>query len=393
MQRPSPGHDQPIVWNGEAARAFVPAPLPPTPPLDLGLLAVPLEQATRALTRLDAMSDDLPALDLCLYGYVRKEAVLSSQIEGTQSSLSDLLLFELDEAPGVPLDDVVGVSRYVAALHRGIQALDEGTLPLCNRLLRMLHGILLEEGRGADKMPGEFRRDQVWIGGSFDSLAQATFVPTPPDHVEQCMADLERFLNHPPGDLPLLCRAGLAHVQFETIHPFLDGNGRLGRMLITLMLHAEGALNHPLLYLSLFFKEHRSTYYELLNRVRTHGDWERWMLFFLEGVETVSLEAVATAKRIRDLETKDAGRIRARLGRAARTALAVHEVFLERPVATAAYVARRARVAPATALRRLGDLEELGIVREVTGRKRGRVFVYAECLRLLEEGTRITPQP
>ena len=387
MERPAPGRYEPIVFQGVAARAFVPVPLPPDPALEVSGLLDPLEQAGRALGGLDRVSALLPEKDLFLYTYVRKEAVLSSQIEGTQSSLSDLLLFELEQAPGAPFDDVIEVSRYVAALGQGLRLLDQEGLPLCNRVFRELHRTLLAEGRGSDLAPGEFRRSQVWVGDRYRSIEHASFVPPPPEQVEGCMADLERFLNRPPEGLPLLFRAGLAHAQFETIHPFLDGNGRLGRMLITLMLHSEGALHEPLLYLSLYFKQHRLTYYELLNRVRTHGDWESWLRFFLEGVTSVANEAMATAQALQDLGAHNEQRIRADLGRTARTGLAIHRALQERPVLTIGAAATRAGVVYATAQRRLEDLARLGIVREVTGRKRDRVFVYDEYLRLLNEDT------
>jgi len=253
----------------EVVRAFVPRALPPVPPLevDASLQAV-LDSALVALGRLDSVSALLPDPALFLYAYVRKEAVLSSQIEGTQSSLSDLLLFEIDEAPGVPLDDVVEVSSYVAALEHGIKRLREG-FPLSNRLLREIHGVLLAKGRGADKQPGEFRRSQNWIGGTLPG--NATYVPPPPDRFEACMAELERFLYDDPVRVPVLLKAALAHAQFETIHPFLDGNGRVGRLLITLLLHHDGVLSEPLLYVSLYLKKHRAAYYEHLQRVRTDG--------------------------------------------------------------------------------------------------------------------------
>ncbi|MGI2325427.1 MULTISPECIES: Fic family protein [unclassified Methylococcus] len=281
MQRGSTGTWQMVSAGGEAVRAFVPAALPPVPPLDMpAARQQKLEQALLALGRLDAIAALLPEPDIFLYAYVRREAVLSSQIEGTQSSLSDLLIFELDEAPGVPFDDVVEVSNYVAALEHGMARLKEG-FPLCNRLIRELHAKLLARGRGAGKAPGEFRATQNWIGGT--RPGNAIFVPPPPQEVEPCMGELERFLHD--ADSPgALVKAALAHVQFETIHPFLDGNGRVGRLLIAFILHHEGVLRQPLLYLSLYFKQHRGEYYRLLDTVRQTGDWEAWLDFFLEGV-------------------------------------------------------------------------------------------------------------
>jgi len=261
-------------WGDEQVRAFVPPPLPPKPPVRLDTLQLALERAGQALGRLDGLASILPDLPLFIYTYVRKEAVLSSQIEGTQSSLSDLLLFENDEAPGVPLADVQEVSNYVAALNHGLARL-RGGFPLSLRLIREVHEVLLSKGRGSDKQPGEFRRSQNWIGGT--RPGNAVFVPPPPDLVTECMGQLELFLHEERPDLPLLVRAGLVHVQFETIHPFLDGNGRLGRLLVTFLLCAAGALHEPILYLSLFFKTNRQAYYELLDRVRVSGDWETWL--------------------------------------------------------------------------------------------------------------------
>ena len=268
MQRGEIGGYDVTSFGSEQVRAFVPLPLPPQPPLVLeGSLQQLLEAAVLALGRLDGVSTLLPDEALFLYAYVRKEAVLSSQIEGTQSSLSDLLLFELEEAPGVPLDDVREVSNYVAALNHGLNRLRE-EFPLSNRLLREIHGVLLSSGRGSAQMPGEFRRSQNWIGGS--RPGNAAFVPPPHTAVPGCMAALERFLHAEDDGLSVMLRAGLAHVQFETIHPFLDGNGRVGRLLITLLLCQAGLLRQPLLYLSLYFKQHRGVYYDLLNHVRAN---------------------------------------------------------------------------------------------------------------------------
>jgi len=260
-------------FGEESFRAFVPPPLPPDPPVKLEALQRLLEEANQALGRLDGLASILPDPSLFIYLYVRKEAVLSSQIEGTQSSLSDLLLFESEEAPGVPIEDVQEVSNYVAAMNHGLRRLHEG-FPLSLRLIREIHKVLLSRGRGSDKHPGEFRTSQNWIGGT--RPGNAAFVPPPPEKIMECMGALETFLHHESRDLPVLIKAALAHVQFETIHPFLDGNGRLGRLLITFLLRVAGAIGEPILYLSLYFKTHRQQYYELLDRVRTAGDWEAW---------------------------------------------------------------------------------------------------------------------
>jgi Fic family protein len=382
MQRGLTGEYRATSVASETVRAFVPHPLPPNPPVHI----TPerqrlLERALLACGRLDAITALLPDPDLFLYAYVRREAVLSSQIEGTQSSLSDLLLFELDEAPGVPFHDVVEVSNYVAALEHGLQRLQEG-FPLSNRLLREIHAKLLARGRGADKQPGEFRRSQNWIGGTRPGNAQ--YVPPPPQEVEPCMAALERFLHA--ADAPgALLKAALAHIQFETIHPFLDGNGRLGRLLITLILHHDGVLRQPLLYLSLYFKQHRAEYYRLLDAVRLTGDWEAWLDFVLEGIAQTATGAVDTAHRLLALFRDDAARIQT-LGRAAPNALRVFDALRRRPLATINDIAARTGIAFPTAARAIEALQRLGIVREITGRKRERVFAYAAYLAILNEG-------
>ncbi len=363
-------------------RAFIPAPLPPKPPLSLqGPLLRSLEAASLALGRLEGANQLLePAL--FVYSYVRKEAVLSSQIEGTQSSLSDLLLFELDQAPGVPRDDAVEVSRYVAALEHGLRRLGEN-FPLSNRLIRELHRILLSAGRGASKDPGEFRRSQNWIGGT--RPGNAVFVPPPHLVVPDCMGDLERFLHADDDGLPTLVRAGLAHVQFETIHPFLDGNGRVGRLLITLLLCEAGLLREPLLYLSVYFKRHRERYYELLNGVRQTGDWEAWLAFFLEGVQETAENAAATVVLLTERFSSDRQRI-ATEGRRAGSALRVHEALQERPILSIPETCKRTGLSFPAVSAALRLLERAGIVREITGFARNRVYVYGGYLKILNEG-------
>ena len=383
MKRQATGKYMTLVAGGEKAQAFVPDPLPPAPPLALDHdLSHRLDRAHIALGRLDGVSTILPDTHLFLYAYVRKEAVLSSQIEGTQSSLSDLLLFELDEAPGVPFDDVVEVSNYVAALEHGLKRIRDG-FPLSNRLIREVHGILLSRGRGQNKSPGEFRRSQNWIGGT--RPGNARFVPPPHEQVEPAMADLERFLHDQPVRTPSLIKAALAHVQFETIHPFLDGNGRVGRLLIPMLLCIEGVLREPLLYLSLYFKQNRSRYYELLDRVRTGGDWEEWVGFFASGVEETATGAVETAQRMHEIAQEDRGRIQG-TGRIAGSALQVHHELLARPVNTIARLAATTKLSLPTVTAALAALTELGLVREITGRKRGRVFSYESYLKLLQQG-------
>ena len=383
MLRDITGHYETSVAGGESVRAFVPNPLPPAPPLELnGMRQAALERATLALGRLDSIALLLPDPQLFLYAYVRREAVLSSQIEGTQSSLSDLLLFELEETPGVPFDDVVEVSNYVAALEHGMSRLREG-FPLCNRLLRDTHVHLMARGRGADKAPGEFRRTQNWIGGT--RPGNARFVPAPPQAVEPCMAALERFMHDDTTKLPVLLKAALAHVQFETIHPFLDGNGRLGRLLIAMLLHEGGALTQPLLYLSLYFKQHREMYYALLDRVRSHGDWEAWVDFFLEGVELTATGAVSTARRLVDLFQQDGQRVQAQ-GRGAANALRVLEALRRRPLTDLRRVCQQTGISFPTASKSMLTLVDMGIARELTGQRRNRVFVYDAYISILNEG-------
>lgn len=383
MRRGLTGSYETSQIAGETIRAFVPHPLPPTPPLQLTEQRLQvLERATLALGRLDSVTLLLPEPDLFLYAYVRREAVLSSQIEGTQSSLAQLLLFELEEAPGVPIDDVVEVSSYVAALNHGLKRLREG-FPLSNRLIREMHAILLQRGRGSAKSPGEFRRSQNWIGGT--RPGNAAFVPPPPDHVEDCMAHLERFLHGEGNPYPALVKAALAHVQFETIHPFLDGNGRIGRLLIAFVLHHDRLLSQPLLYLSLYFKQHRAEYYRLLDLVRAEGDWEAWLDFFLEGVEQTATNAVQTAKRLLGLFQQDERSIQQSQRRAS-TTLRVFRVLCERPLVTVNQVRKRTGLSFPAAAKSLRMLEDLGIVREVTGQRRNRVFAYQKFLAVLSEG-------
>jgi Fic family protein len=342
-----------------------------------------MEGANRALGRLDGVATLLPETPIFLYAYVRKEALLSSQIEGTQSTLSDLLLYESKEIPGVPIDDVEEVSTYVAAMNHGLKRL-RGGFPLSLRLIREIHKVLLSTGRGSNKAPGEFRTSQNWIGGT--RPGNARYVPPPPDRVTACMGLLEKFLHDDPVKTPLLIKAALSHVQFETIHPFLDGNGRLGRLLITLLLCAEKALSQPMLYLSLYFKAHRERYYELLQRVRTHGDWEEWVEFFLEGVLETSEQATRAAKLIMELFKADRARIEG-LGRAAVSGLHAHQLLCEKIIISVPSTTRALRVTKPTAAAAMRNLQSLGIAHELTGRKRNKLYVYQQYLRILDEGT------
>jgi len=369
--------------GGESVRAFVPPPLPPVPAVRLDGIQILLEQANQALGRLDGLASILPDLSLFIYAYVRKEAVLSSQIEGTQSSLSDLLLFENEEAPGAPVEDVQEVSDYVAALYHGLKRMREG-FPLSLRLIREIHEVLLSRGRGSDKEPGEFRRSQNWIGGT--RPGNATFVPPPPEFVMERMGQLEVFMHDEKPELPLLIRAGLIHVQFETIHPFLDGNGRLGRLLITFLLCASGALHEPILYLSLFFKKHRQVYYDLLMGVRAAGNWEAWLEFFLAGVKETSDQAVSAARRIIALLEADRKKIEG-LGRPAASVLRIHQYAQTHPILSIASTAKKVGITFPTVGASVDHMQKLGIMREITGKQRHRLFAYRGYLDILSEGT------
>ena len=386
MQRELQGHYAKVSTVGESVLAFVPAPLPPDPSIDwTPELRSKFDQALLALGRLDSVSRLLPETSLFLYMYVRKEAVLSSMIEGTQSSLSDLLLFELDQEPGVPLNDVLEVSNYVRALYYGLKRLAEG-FPLSLRLIREVHGILLTKGRGSNQTPGEFRKSQNWIGGT--RPGNAAFVPPPPEKVMECMGKLELFLHDQPEPTPILLKAALAHVQFETIHPFLDGNGRLGRLLITLLLCEQEVLQQPMLYLSLYFKTHSQYYYELLNNVRLTGDWEAWLDFFAEAVIVTATQAVETAQQLLDLANKDRANI-IELGRAAASIVQVHRVLIEHPIATSGLIVEKTGITHATVNKALEHLVRLGIVTELTKQKRNRLFSYSRYFDIMNRGTEL----
>lgn len=370
--------------GNERVQAFVPQNLPPEPPLLMDSdLREKIDRALLSLGRLDSVSTLLPDTQLFLYMYVRKEAVLSSQIEGTQSSLPDLLLFEIEEAPGVPLDDVAEVSNHVAALEHGLKRLKEN-FPISSRLIREVHAILLSRGRGKDKRPGEFRRSQNWIGGT--RPGNALFVPPPADQVIECMSALERFLHDWPERTPTLIKAALAHAQFETIHPFLDGNGRAGRLLIPLLFFAEGVLREPLLYLSLYFKERRAEYYDLLNRIRMEGDWERWIAFFVDGVNEMAENAVGAARDLCRIAGEDRVLIQT-LGRVSGSCMQVHHALQRRPVGTISKLAEETGLSLPTVTKGLLALQGAGLVKETSGRRRNRIFVYSRYLDVLVKGT------
>jgi Fic family protein len=367
---------------GEIVRAFVPPPLPPEPPIDILSLLDRLSRAERALGRLDGITMLLPRQELFLYMYVRKEAVLSSQIEGTQSTLSDLLRFETEAQAGEPVDDIREVSNYVDAMMYGLERLEK--LPLSLRLIREMHARLLNSGRGGSKDPGEFRRSQNWIGGS--RPGNALFVPPPVAELDPALNALEVFMHEEGSRLPPLIKAGLIHVQFETIHPFLDGNGRIGRLLVTLYLCVHGVLEKPLLYLSLYLKTRRADYYRLLQEVRENGAWEAWLEFFLDGVAETANQAFNAASLIVDLFKLDRERITMDSDRAG-SALRIHDLLQQNPYVTSNQLVARTGLSAPTVNAALADLARLGIIEEVTGRRRNRVFGYQRYLAILSEGT------
>ena len=368
-------------------QTYIPKPLPPRPPLDIMALFPLVEQASLALGRLDSMSQEIPNASLFIYTYVRKEALMSSQIEGTQSTLSDLLLFEADVAPGVPIDDTEEVSSYVAAMTHGLKRVEKISLSL--RLMREVHKKLMKGSRGADKQPGEFRKSQNWIGGTKPSTA--VFVPPPPHHMMKGLENLEKFLNDKKVAMPVLIKVALAHVQFETIHPFLDGNGRLGRLLIPFILCAEGVLKHPTLYLSLYLKANRDAYYRHLQLVRKTGDWEAWVKFFLKGVIETAEQATETMQSVNALFAADTKKIQQHKASAV-SLFKIHSYLQQRAVATTSGITKETGLSLPTVLRGLETLKTLDIVKEPEDKPRNRVFVYARYLALLNQGTEPLPR-
>lgn len=381
------GHYERTAAGGEAVSAFVPAPLPPAePPIQLtGPLGERLRVAESALARLDLAGEMVPSIDWLLYAFVRKEAVVSSQIEGTQATLVDLLRFESDES-AEPTADVQEICNYLDALAyaRAQLAAPDG-LPLSMRLLNEAHRLLMRGARGGDKQPGEIRRSQNWIGGS--RPGNAAFVPPPPHLLGEVLASFERYI-HAPDDLPPLVRTGMLHVQFETIHPYLDGNGRIGRLLISLLLEHWKLLPRPFLYLSLFFKRHRTEYYRRLGAVRSEGDWEGWLDFFLDGVATISEETVAAVRALFALVSADRERLLAG-GAASVAALRLFEALPRHPIVTVGAVMRLLDVSKPTAGRAVESLVTAEVLTETTGRRRDRWFAYSAYVDLLRAETEI----
>lgn len=369
--------------------AFIPENLPPTPPLavDLGMQQL-LQDASLELGRLDGLASILPNPDGFVTAFVRKEALLSSQIEGTQASLDEVLAFEAaekvrtsHEKSGAP-----EVYRYVKAMKHGLDRLSE--LPLSLRLIKEIHGVLLDTGRGSDKSPGEFRKSQNWIGSPGCSLKEASFVPPPPPEMNDALHELEEYLHRQDG-LPLLVKIALIHAQFETIHPFLDGNGRVGRLLITFLLCHAQVLRRPLLYLSYFFKQRRREYYERLDAIRFAGEWEGWITFFLQGIIDVAKQAVRAATRILELRQRHAELIHRKLPRASTKAIQLLDYCFLHPYLTASEATHFLQVSGPTARSQITKLESLGILQEITQRSWGRIFAYREYIDILREGTEL----
>ena len=368
--------------TGEQYRAFVPAPLPFEYRLHFAEEDMrKFDESLVQIGRLDGMAKVIPDTTLFLYFYVLKEAVLSSQIEGTQSSLSDLILFENTGKISVEPDDIKEVSNYIKALNHCQKRILEG-FPLSLRLVRELHEILLASGRGSAKMPGEFRNSQNWIGGT--RPGNAVFVPPPPEDLQQCLDSFEKFLHN--DSIRILEKIAIAHVQFETIHPFLDGNGRVGRLLITLMLFAEGILNEPILYISLFFKQNRDEYYSLLQNARLKGEWEEWIRFFLMGIIDTALEANKTATSILQLFDDDKRNIR-NSGVATKATLLLYDYLKKKPIISIPGVVKELDITTPTAAKSFKLLQSLGIVKEITGKKRDKIYKYDDYIKILSEGT------
>lgn len=368
---------------GEYYKSYIPLKLPPVPALQMEQLYPYLDKAIQAVVELNTLAKSIPNSSLFIYMYVRKEALLSSQIEGTQSSFADLILFEHDQNPQVSKEDVEEVSHYVSAIQYGLKRLHDG-FPLSLRLIREIHAVLLSGGRGKHKTPGEFRRSQNWIGGS--RPGNALFVPPSPEYLKECLSDLEKFFYDEECLYHILIKAGLVHVQFETIHPFLDGNGRVGRLLIILMLCESGFITDPILYVSLYLKQNRALYYELLQQVRENGAWEAWLEFFLQGVTYSAKQACMTIEKINILFEADMHLIN-NLGKARFSVLEVFEYLKKLPQLSAAVLSQEIGMSEPTARVALDHLQQLNIVKEITGKKRNRVYVYKKYLDILEQGT------
>ena len=378
MQRKKYGKLQKSSLVGsETYNTYIPNMMPPEPAINIAEIYECLEKANFAIGELNGISDSVPDPAVINYMYVRKEAVLSSQIEGTQSTLDDLMCHESNAATGVPVDDVAEVSSYVAAINHGIKRLKK--LPLSMRLIKEIHKILLTNSRGKHKTPGEIRRSQNWLGGT--RPGNAHFVPPPPDLVSGLLSDLEKFM-HAKNKIPILVKAALIHHQFETIHPFLDGNGRVGRLLITLFLCDQDYLSSPFLYLSLFFKQHRNIYYDRLSEPRKNGDFERWINFFLEGVAVTAVDAKKTLIKIKKLFAADDKKL-TNLGRARNSAELVFSKFKQKPILTIAEITRLTKLSKPTAISSVNHLIDLGIIINKSEKKWGQIYSYNGYVKLV----------
>ncbi|MBM3787947.1 MAG: Fic family protein [Acidobacteria bacterium] len=368
---------------GETVTSYIPGPMPPEPPVDLTEVLDLLDVANQAVGRLDGISNQIPDKILFLYCYVRREALMSSQIEGTQSSLVDLLLVESNEEPeDAPAAHAEEVSQYIRAIHYGLARM-ESDLPLSLRLIKEMHGVLLASGRGSHLQPGEFRTSQNWIGG--DRPGNAIYVPPPPDQLMDCLDAFERFLHFQRRDLPVLVQTAMIHAQFESIHPFLDGNGRIGRLLVTLFLCMRGVLKDPLLYPSHYLKQNRTRYYELLQKIRHEGAWEEWIRFFLHAVIQAAEHAIYSVKRLLAIRERDRAKV-AKLGRAAPNALKLYDLVCHHPVLSIPFAARKLELSHQTCSKLFLHLVALGILHG-NDRQRGRIFRYSEFVAILAEGT------
>lgn len=381
MRRENTGKYVVVSTIGEKVNAYIPAPLPPHPLPELSSTGnKQLMSAVQALGTLNALGEHLPNVAPFIYAYIRKEAVYSSMIEGTQSSLSDLLLYEQGGYNQVDTDDVEEVSHYVSAMQLGMERMQDG-YPISLRLIRELHAELLRRGRGSTKMPGEFRQSQNWIGGT--RPGNAAYVPPPPQDLMDCMGALELFINRD-DELSPLVKAALVHVQFESIHPFLDGNGRVGRLLIQMMLCNSGLLRKPLLYLSLYFKQHRQEYYRILNGIRQDGNWEAWIEFFLEAVQYTACDAVRVLTELQNRVDHDKAII-ATFGRMRNNAEKVLSMMQRHIVTRPLILAKQVGLAPSTIYRVLDKLEEHGIIRQNTQGERNRLYTYSAYQSMLDE--------
>ena len=376
------GHYREQLADGEAYKCYIPRKLPPDPPVQIEKFYGLLDKAAVALGALNGIRINLPDASLFLSVFAKKEAVLSSQIEGTQSSLSDLLLFESEKKAA--RGDETEIANYISAMDYGMEKIH--SLPLSRRLLCEIHEKLLSGPgvRGSEKQPGQVRTSQNWIGGT--RPGNAVFVPPPPDAVADCLSDLEKFLHNESAPLPVLIKAALVHVQFETIHPFLDGNGRLGRLLIIFMLCLSGLLKEPLLYLSLFFKTHKKEYYRLLQSVREEGDFEAWIEFFLTAVQETAERVFQTSQDIVSLFEKDGKRIKS-MNKDTAGVLKTYEFLKKQPVSDTKNTVRATGASIQTVLRSLKTLEEISIAKEITGRRSNKIFIYKDYIDILDEGT------